>query len=182
MNQRLAAAALDNLRPDRFYNGAYVRLDYPFGDVPETQGVCTDVIIRAYRGVGIDLQSRVHEDMKKDFAAYPENWGLSRPDSNIDHRRVPNLRVFFKRNGQSLRVTQNAANYRVGDLVTWNVGPKGGRFIPHIGIVSSQKAPNGQPMIVHHIAGTPQLEPVLFSWPVTGHYRYLPIGQPDNPF
>lgn len=167
---RLARAALDRPRHPVHYDPAYVRLPYPKGDVPPGTGVCTDEVIRAYRSLGIDLQQLVHEDMKAHFSAYPKDWGLGRPDPNIDHRRVPNLRTFFKRHNASLPVTQNAADYRPGDLITCTVAGR----LPHIAMVVP--APDGgeRPWIVHNIGAGPQLEDRLFEFPLTGHYRYHP--------
>ena len=171
---KLVAAALDRTRHRVTYSGAYRRIPYPQGDVPAATGVCTDVVIRAYRAAfGIDLQQRVHEDMRRSFGTYPNRWGLTRPDPNIDHRRVPNLRVFFKRHGTALAVTRRAGDYRPGDLVTWRVNGR----LPHIGIVTDRRTADGtRPMIVHNIGAGPQLEDMLFDYPITGHYRYLPAG------
>jgi uncharacterized protein YijF (DUF1287 family) len=151
------------------YDGRYARLDYPAGDVPQDRGVCTDVVIRAYRALGIDLQQRVHEDMRAHFDAYPKLWGLARADRNIDHRRVPNLQRYFSRHGQSLPVKQDAAAFRAGDLVTWRLPGN----LPHIGIVSDRRV-GTRPLIVHNVGAGVQVEDVLFAWPVTGHYRYFP--------
>ncbi|MGF1628436.1 MAG: DUF1287 domain-containing protein [Kiloniellaceae bacterium] len=175
--ERLNAAALARTQARVVYDPAYVRLAYPGGDVAADRGVCADVIVRVYRAVGIDLQQRVHEDMTAAFEAYPQHWGLSRPDSNIDHRRVPNLEAFLKRQGAALAVTDDPQNYRPGDLVAWNLrgGPNGrGGFLPHIGIVTDRTGPSGRPQVVHSIGAGPKLEDVLFDWPITGHYRYLP--------
>ena len=163
-------AALDRTQHSVRYDGAYVRIDYPGGDVPSDTGVCTDVVIRSYRVLGIDLQKRVHEDMKRHFSAYPKNWGLSRPDSNIDHRRVPNLQVFFQRNGSSLPVTSNPADYQPGDLITCTVAGR----LPHVAIVVPAPDGGDTPWIVHNIGGGPKLENRLFEFPLTGHFRYHP--------
>ncbi|HKT88796.1 MAG TPA: DUF1287 domain-containing protein, partial [Candidatus Sulfotelmatobacter sp.] len=147
---------------------------YPGGDVPPDTGVCTDEIIRSYRAVGVDLQKEVHEDMAKNFDAYPRKWRWLRghPDPNIDHRRVPNLQVFFQRKGQSLPITNRADDYKPGDLVTWDLGGN----VPHIGIIVDQKDRwSGRYMIVHNIGG-PKMEDVLFNWKITGHYRYYGPG------
>lgn len=149
------------------YDPAYVVLPYPGGDVAPERGVCTDVVIRAFRGIGLDLQKAVHEDMKKAFAAYPRNWGLKRPDKNIDHRRVLNLRTYFKRRGWELPLTRNAADYKPGDLVTCIVGGS----LPHIMIVSDRRAPDGTPLIIHNIGAGTEEEDALFLFPLTGHYR-----------
>ena len=167
-----AAEARDGL-PVRYVT-AYVRIPYPGGDVPASTGVCTDEIIRVYRAVSVDLQKEVHEDMSRHFAAYPRRWGLSRPDSNIDHRRVPNLQAFFARHSQVLRITRSDADYSPGDLVTWDLG--GG--VPHIGMVVSRKVPGGtRYMLLHNIGAGPKVEDVLFAWKTTGHYRYYGPAQ-----
>ena len=171
--QKLSAAAIERTNHLVRYDPAYVRIPYPGGDVPSDTGVCTDEIVRAYRALGVDLQKEVHEDMLKDFAAYPHSWEGSHPDSNIDHRRVPNLRVFFSRHGTALLVTGQVNDYRPGDLVTWDLG--GG--VPHIGIVVDRKsAGSGRYTIVHNIGQGPRMEDVLFSWKITGHYRYFGPG------
>ncbi len=166
--ERLAAAAIEQTHIKVTYDSSYRKIAYPGGDVPETTGVCADVVIRAYRKLGVDLQLLVHEDMARHFRAYPQLWKLSGPDTNIDHRRVPNLQTFFRRAGAELPVSQNPADYRTGDLVTWSVPP----HLPHIGIVIGEKAPSGAPYIVHNIGRGPQIEDVLFAFPITGHYRY----------
>lgn len=171
-SDKLTIAALERTKHSVIYDGKYVNIPYPNGDVPANTGVCTDVVIRAYRQLGIDLQQRVHEDMKQYFSHYPSKrlWGLKRPDSNIDHRRVPNLQTFFKRHGQSLAVSKNANDYHPGDLVTWMLPGN----LPHIGIVTDAIAASGNPKIVHNIGRGPHLEDMLFNYPITGHYRYLP--------
>lgn len=152
------------------YNPSYVSLDYPGGDVPKETGVCTDVLVRAFRAVGIDLQKEVHEDMSRAFADYPKRWGLSRPDSNIDHRRVPNLMTYFQRKGKSVSITEAADDYRPGDIVSWDLG--GG--VDHIGIVTDMAlTPAGTSLIVHNIGAGTRVEEVLFDWKITGHYRYF---------
>lgn len=151
------------------YDGSYRSIPYPNGDVPLNVGVCTDLIIRAYRAVGIDLQVHVHEEMSEHFDAFPDRWGLTRPDPNIDHRRVPNLQTLFVRKGTRLPLTHSGADYVAGDLVTWNL-PGG---LPHIGLVSSQRSSDGErPLIVHNIGKGPRIEDVLFAYEITGHYRY----------
>jgi|UniRef100_UPI0037842865 uncharacterized protein YijF (DUF1287 family) len=168
--ERLVQAAMERTKLTVRYEPAYVRLDYPNGDVPADTGVCTDEIVRSYRALGFDLQKLVHEDMKRAFAAYPKIWGLKSTDKNIDHRRVPNLQTFFKRRGASLPVTQNAADYKPGDLITCTVPP----HLPHIAIVVP--APDGgtTPWIVHNIGQGPKCENRLFEFPLTGHYRFHP--------
>ena len=153
------------------YDGSYRKISYPMGDVPADTGVCSDVIIRAYRGIDIDLQKLVHEDMKKNFSIYPKNWGLSTTDRNIDHRRVPNLKVFFERYGKTLKVTDNPDDYKPGDLVTWNLRASGS--LPHIGIVTDLYSEDSKlPLIMHNIGGGQVLEDMLFDYKITGHYRY----------
>jgi len=176
---RLSAAALARTELEVTYDPAYVRLAYPGGDVAADRGVCADVVIRVYRSaLGVDLQLLVHEDMTAAFATYPQHWGLDRPDRNIDHRRVPNLEAFLKRQGAALAVTDDPADYRPGDIVAWNLkGMRG--FLPHIGIVTDRVGPDHRPQVVHNIGAGPQLEDVLFAWPITGHYRWLP--DPRNP-
>jgi uncharacterized protein YijF (DUF1287 family) len=169
----LIQAAIERTKHHVEYDGTYHSIDYPGGDVPSKIGVCTDVIIRAYRKFGIDLQVRVHKDIKRHFSKYPSKkiWGLKRPDKNIDHRRVPNLQVFFSRNGRCLNITKRVEDYRPGDLVTWVLPGN----LPHIGIVTDRYDENtGNPMIVHNIGKGPELEDMLFSYPITGHYRYFP--------
>jgi len=151
------------------YDPAYFRLDYPNGDVPAGKGVCTDVVIRAYRKLGIDLQKEVHEDIKAHFEKYPKNWGLTGPDRNIDHRRVPNLMTFFARYGDVKRISRDPGDYQPGDIVCWNLG--GG--ITHIGIVVRKKSADGQRhLIVHNIGAGQVLEDCLFRFRIIGHYRY----------
>ncbi|MBB1331930.1 DUF1287 domain-containing protein [Pseudoalteromonas sp. SG43-7] len=166
-------AANDRTTQSVRYDGAYHRIAYPNGDVPANIGVCTDVIIRSYRALGIDLQKLVHEDMRDNFSVYPSTriWGLTKPDSNIDHRRVPNLQAFFKRHGTVLPITNNAQTYKAGDIVTWMLPGN----LPHIGIVvDTYTADNKTPLIVHNIGAGPQREDVLFRYKITGHYRYEP--------
>jgi uncharacterized protein YijF (DUF1287 family) len=173
--RQLVAAAIERTHHSVRYVPAYVRIPYPGGDVPADTGVCTDEIIRSYRAVGVDLQKEVHEDMQQNFAAYPtqRRWLLARPDSNIDHRRVPNLMVFFQRKGESLPITGRAEDYAPGDLVTWDLGGN----VPHIGIVVDQRSRgSGRYTIVHNIGEGPKMEDVLFHWKISGHYRYFGPG------
>jgi len=166
---RLSNAALSIIDARIKYDGSYTQIPYPMGDVDKTKGVCTDVVIRSYRKLGIDLQKEVHEDMKAHFSAYPTKWGLKKPDTNIDHRRVPNLEVFFARNGQKLAVTQKASDYKTGDIVTWMINGK----LPHIGIVTNRKSADGKRfMIVHNVGGGQVLEDCLFRYDLTGHFTY----------
>jgi len=166
--ERLAAAAFERTRHRIKYDSSYRVIAYPGGDVPADRGVCTDVIIRSYRAVGIDLQVLVHEDMLRHFRLYPKKWGLTAPDPNIDHRRVPNLRAFLGRHGKALSTTRDAGGYSSGDVVTWEL-PRG---LSHVGIVTLRKARSGRPLVAHNIGAGPKAEDVLFKWKVTGHYRY----------
>ncbi len=165
----LSQAALELTKDDVTYDPAYFKIAYPGGDVPKDKGVCTDVVIRAYRKLGIDLQQKVHEDMKAHFSVYPKKWGLKTTDTNIDHRRVPNLMTFFERKGTVLAKSKNPSDYRPGDIVCWDLG--GG--ITHIGIVVDKKSPqNDRYMVVHNIGSGQRLEDCLFSFQIIGHYRY----------
>lgn len=153
------------------YTQDYFVIPYPNGDVPAGTGACTDVLIRSFRKAGVDLQKEVHEDMAANFAAYPRKWGLLKTDTNIDHRRVPNLQTFFTRKGKSLPITHTAANYKPGDVVSWDLNGKG---MTHIGIVSnlwSQKTKRY--LIIHNIGGGAKAEDRLFEWAITGHFRYF---------
>ncbi len=180
-NNKLSNAALGRLRSKVRYDGSYVKIGYPGGDVSPHIGVCTDVVIRSYRKLGVDLQEQVHRDMTAAFNSYPnpKKWGLSRPDTNIDHRRVYNLRKFFQRRGAGLNITHNPRNYKPGDVVSWMVGPD----LPHIGVVVNKrsKADPNRLMVVHNIARGPQLEDMLFAFPITGHYRYTPAHMRNIP-
>src|SRR6266404_8084915 len=170
--QKLVDAAVERTHHIVRYDPAYVRIPYPNGDVPSGTGVCTDEIIRVYRAVGIDLQKEVHEDMLHNFSAYPNQrrWLLAHTDTNIDHRRVPNLMTFFARKGENLTTSTQSADYAPGDLVTWDLGGN----VPHIGIVVDRKsARTGRFLVVHNIGQGPQMEDVLFNWKITGHYRYF---------
>jgi len=170
-DEALVSAAQDRLEHNVRYDGRYIKLGYPGGDVPANIGVCTDVVIRSYRAAyGFDFQKAVHEDMRANFSAYPKNWGLRRTDRNIDHRRVPNLEAYLKRQGASLGVSQKAEDYQPGDIVSWRLG--GG--LPHIGIVSDRKAQDGTPLIIHNVGAGPQEENVLFAYKMTGHFRFIP--------
>lgn len=170
---KLVAAAIERTNHSVRYVSAYVHLDYPGGDVPADTGVCSDEIIRSYRAVGVDLQKEVHEDMVKNWREYPPKakWHQSRPDASIDHRRVPNLMVFFSRQGESLPISLRAEDYSPGDIVSWDLGGD----VPHIGIVVNVKdRQSGRPLIVHNIGPVgPKMEDVLFAWKITGHYRYF---------
>ena len=168
-SKKLIQAAIERTKHNVRYDGSYRKIGYPNGDVPDNVGVCTDVVIRSYRKLEIDLQKDIHEDMKEHFDKYPKLWGLSRPDTNIDHRRVPNLITLYKRKGIVLPATDNPKDYVAGDLVTWIVAGN----LPHIGIVVDRRSHDGKrPLIVHNIGQGPQMEDVLFEYPITGHYRY----------
>jgi len=168
---RVIAGAKQQVGVTRGYDPAYRRIGYPGGDVPREVGVCTDVIIRAYRHAGADLQKLVHEDMKANFSKYPKNWGLRKPDTNIDHRRVPNLATFFTRRGGKLTVTRRGVDYQPGDVITWRLSSG----VPHIGLVSDVRARGtDRYLVVHNIGGGAQIEDVLFAYTLTGHYRWSP--------
>lgn len=167
--ERLSDAALLLTKQNVTYDGSYYVIAYPGGDIPQGKGVCTDAVIRAYRQLGVDLQKEVHEDMLHNFSCYPKLWGLNHTDKNIDHRRVPNLMVFFTRKGRSLPVTSNASDYRPGDIVCWNLYGA----VTHTGIVVNRKSPDGKRyLIVHNIGGGQVLADCLFSYKIIGHYRY----------
>lgn len=167
--QKLSDAAISLTKDKVTYDPAYFSLKYPNGDVPADKGVCTDVVIRAYRKLGIDLQEEVHKDMKANFSKYPKKWGLKRPDSNIDHRRVPNLDVFFSRFGTVKTKSYEAKDYAPGDIVSWLLPGN----LTHIGIVVNKKSADGKRyMIVHNIGGGQVMEDVLFAYTITGHYQY----------
>ncbi|MDR0872517.1 MAG: DUF1287 domain-containing protein [Prevotellaceae bacterium] len=167
--KRLADSALVLTKQKVVYDARYYSIAYPNGDVPEGKGVCTDVVIRAYRKMGIDLQKEVHLDMKANFSLYPKMWGMKSTDRNIDHRRVPNLMVFFSRKGKVKKISQEAADYQPGDIVCWNLG--GG--VTHIGIVAKRKsADNERYMIIHNIGAGQVLEDCLFDYKIIGHYQY----------
>ena len=166
---RLADSSLVLTKQKVHYDPSYFQIDYPNGDVPADKGVCTDVIVRAYRKLGIDLQKEVHEDMKANFDKYPKNWGLSGPDKNIDHRRVPNLMTFFTRHGTVKKISQDPIDYNPGDIVCWNLGGT----ITHIGIVVKKMSTDGQRhLMVHNIGAGQVMEDCLFSYKIIGHYRY----------
>jgi uncharacterized protein YijF (DUF1287 family) len=164
-------SALEQTRVTRGYTQEYYVIPYPMGDVPAETGACTDVVIRAFRRAGVDLQKEVHEDMSANFAVYPKKWGLPKPDTNIDHRRVPNLQTFFERKGKSLPLSLQAATYQPGDVVTWDIDGKG---MTHIGLVSNLWNETKQRyLVIHNIGGGTHAEDVLFRWRVTGHFRYF---------
>ncbi|WP_407402815.1 DUF1287 domain-containing protein [Chryseobacterium sp.] len=166
---QLSEAALGLTKDRVTYDPAYFSIKYPNGDVPADKGVCTDVIIRAYRKLGIDLQKEVHEDMKNNFSKYPKIWGLKKPDSNIDHRRVPNLKVFFSKFGKEKTMDQDPTHYLPGDIVTWILPGN----LTHIGIVVNKKSADGKRyLIVHNIGAGQVIEDCLFKFTITGHYQY----------
>lgn len=165
---KLSDAAITLTKDNVEYDADYFTIPYPNGDVPKGKGVCTDVIIRAYRKMGTDLQKEVHEDMQQHFSLYPKAWGLKTTDTNIDHRRVPNLQKFFSRFGEVKPVTDNALDYKPGDIVTWMLPANH----PHIGIVVNKKAPSGRYMMVHNIGYGQKMDDFLFESKITGHYRY----------
>lgn len=156
------------------YDPAYVKLQYPGGDVPADRGVCTDVIIRAFRQAhGLDLQQKVHEDMRSNFSLYPRRWGLKKPDRNIDHRRVPNLQVWFTRHALHFTPGNDPQNYQPGDVVTCTLPGN----LPHIMLVSDQKSQTGIPLVIHNIGAGAREEDILFAFPLTGHYRFKPAAK-----
>lgn len=166
--QQLVSAARQQVGVTLGYDPVYRQLAYPGGDVPLATGVCTDVLIRALRAQGLDLQQAVHEDMRAHFSAYPQSWGLKRPDRNIDHRRVPNLMTWLRRQGLAQPISQQATDYHPGDIVTWDLG----RGLSHIGLVSDRRTAQGVPLILHNIGRGAQEEDILFAFTVTGHYRF----------
>jgi uncharacterized protein YijF (DUF1287 family) len=169
--RKLLESTVEQTTLTKSYDLKYVVIAYPNGDVPIETGVCTDVVIRAFRKAGMDLQKEVHEDMKANFSVYPKKWGLQSPDANIDHRRVPNLQTFFTRKGKSLPITQNGADYKPGDIVAWDLDSKG---MTHIGLVSNlYSESNKRYQIIHNIGGGAQTEDRIFDWKIIGHYRYF---------
>jgi len=171
------SAALERTENKVIYNGNYFNIEYPNGDIPKEFGVCTDVIIRSYRQVDVDLQQLLHEDIKENFSKYPikMHWpNQKNPDTNIDHRRVPNLEIFFSRYGESLPISNNKDDYEPGDIITWDLK---GSSPWHIGIVTNKiSSTTKNPLIVHNIGRGPIINDMLFSFPIRGHYRYFPIS------
>jgi hypothetical protein len=166
---RLAKAAREQIGVTRSYDPAYVRLDYPMGDIDRSSGVCTDVVIRAYRDAfDVDLQKLVHEDMKAVFSSYPTIWGLTRPDKNIDHRRVPNLERYFERHSSALMLPPSLDGWQPGDLCTMRLGGR----LPHIGIVSDRLTDAGHPYVIHNIGGGTQEEDILGLYDDERRYRF----------
>lgn len=167
--KRLSNAAVELTKDKVTYDPRYFRIPYPNGDVPSDKGVCTDVIIRAYRKLGIDLQKKIHEDMRANFGKYPKKWGMKSTDKNIDHRRVPNQATFFSRFGTVKKISNKGEDYLPGDIVTWDLG----KGLVHIGIVTDRKSGDGKrPLIVHNIGQGQVLQDCLFSYKITGHYTY----------
>ncbi|WP_010180823.1 DUF1287 domain-containing protein [Aquimarina agarilytica] len=167
--QSFSDCVLELTKQQVVYDPSYFSIDYPNGDVPKDKGVCTDVVIRAYRKIGIDLQKLVHEDMKANFNQYPKIWSLKKTDKNIDHRRVPNLMTFFKRAGAEKKITKKNNDYLPGDIICWNLGGA----ITHIGIVVNKKSEDSKRyLIVHNIGAGQVLEDCLFNFEIIGHYRY----------
>ena len=168
---KMLQSAEEQTRLTKNYTQAYFTIQYPNGDLPIDTGACSDVVIRSFRAAGIDLQKEVHEDMAANFAAYPKKWGLSAPDTNIDHRRVPNLQTFFTRRGRSVDITANGDDYLPGDVVSWDLDGKG---MTHIGIVSNLwNEKTKRYLIIHNIGGGTKAEDRLFDWKITGHFRYF---------
>lgn len=168
--KQLIESAIEQTKVTTGYDPSYVAIEYPGGDVPLETGVCSDVVVRAFRKAGIDLQKEVHEDMKADWAAYPRKWGASSPDKNIDHRRVLNLMTFFDRKGKSLPITSNREDYLPGDIVAWDLGNK----VDHVGIVVNRWSADSRGyLIVHNIGAGARCQDVLLNWRITGHYRYF---------
>ena len=169
----IVASLLERTTHNVTYDGSYRSIGYPGGDVPENVGVCTDVIIRSYRKLGIDLQKLVHEDMQNNFTLYPSKriWGLNKPDKNIDHRRVPNLQTYFKRQGRALVLSDSPEEYKTGDIVTWMLPGN----LPHIGMVVNERSvQTGNPLIVHNIGRGAEKTDMLFDYKITGHNRFEP--------
>ncbi|HEX8016123.1 MAG TPA: DUF1287 domain-containing protein [Flavobacterium sp.] len=169
--EKLSEAAISIIDPSIDYDPTYFAIEYPNGDIPANKGVCTDVVIRSYRKLDIDLQKEVHEDMIENFSKYPnlKKWGMTKTDTNIDHRRVPNLEVFFERKGTKLPVSEDARDYKTGEIVTWMINEK----LPHIGIITNKKSEDGKRnLIVHNVGGGQVLEDCLFEYKIVGHFKY----------
>jgi uncharacterized protein len=169
--RKILESAAKQTETTKNYDPNYIVIPYPNGDVPMETGVCSDVVIRAFRAAGVDLQKAVHEDMKGNFSAYPQKWNLPQPDTNIDHRRVLNLQKFFERKEKALPVSNKAENYKPGDVVSWDLNGKG---MTHIGVVSNIfNVETKRYSIIHNIGAGAKIEDVLFDWKITGHYRYF---------
>jgi len=170
--EKISDSALALTNKQVIYDGSYYSIPYPNGDVPDGIGVCTDVVIRTYRANGLDLQKEVHEDMTANFNLYPKIWGLKKPDTNIDHRRVPNLMTYFERQDSKLPITNNGSDYQPGDIVAWDLGSG----TTHIGVVvNTPSTDNQRYQIVHNIGGGQVLEDCLFDFEIIGHYRFLSL-------
>jgi uncharacterized protein len=168
--RQIVDAAKAQAQLTRYYDPAYVKIGYPDGDVRPERGVCADVVVRAFRQVGLDLQKEIHEDMRRNFSKYPNLWGLSKPDSNIDHRRVPNLMTYFARKGKSVAITDRASDYLSGDVVAWRFD----NGLYHVGMVSDLLDQSSMaPKMVHNVGAGVQIEDVLFTWKIIGHYRFF---------
>jgi uncharacterized protein YijF (DUF1287 family) len=169
--RRVLDSARNQLTQTNNYTQDYRAMPYPGGDMPADTGACTDVVIRAFRNAGVDLQKEVHEDMAANFSAYPQKWGLNQTDTNIDHRRVPNLQTYFTRKGTSVQISADGNTYQPGDVVTWDLNGKG---MTHIGLVSNKwDEDTKRYLVIHNIGGGVQEEDRLFEWKITGHYRYF---------
>ncbi|CAD0008642.1 DUF1287 domain-containing protein [Flavobacterium salmonis] len=169
--EKLSEAAISIIDPSIDYDPTYFAIEYPNGDIPVNKGVCTDVVIRSYRKLDIDLQKEVHEDMIENFSKYPnlKKWEMTKTDTNIDHRRVLNLEVFFERKGTKLPVSEDARDYKTGEIVTWMINGK----LPHIGIITNKKSEDGKRnLIVHNVGGGQVLEDCLFEYKIVGHFKY----------
>jgi uncharacterized protein len=167
---KVVSAARSQIGVTTTYDPAYTKLAYPMGDVVQSKGVCTDVVVRAYRKVNVDFQALVHQDMKTNFSKYPKIWGLKKTDTNIDHRRVPNLEVFFKRKGKAVALANTGENFKPGDIVSWRLD----NGLAHVGVVSDKKSSFGlRPLVIHNIGQGTQEEDVLFAWKIVGHYRWF---------
>ena len=169
--KKLLESAVEQTKITRSYDPAYVVLPYPMGDVSMETGVCSDVVIRSFRKAGVDLQKEIHEDMTSNFSLYPKKWGLKKADSNIDHRRVPNLQTFFTRKGKALPITSESKDYQPGDVVAWDLDGKG---LTHTGLVSNiWNETSKRYLIIHNIGGGTEAEDRIFDWKIIGHYRYF---------
>lgn len=166
--KKVVDSALEQTQYTFEYDPSYAKLDYPNGDVPRERGVCADVIVRAFRSAGIDLQKEVHEDMSRHFSAYPNKWGARNPDSNIDHRRVPNLMTLLERRARSVPISKKPSDYFPGDVVAWELD----NHLLHIGLVTDAVAAGTQNyLVVHNIGAGAKIEDVLMNWKIIGHYR-----------
>jgi len=164
-------SAREQIEVTTHYTQDYRVIPYPGGDMPADTGACTDVVIRAFRKAGVDLQKEVHDDMAANFSAYPAKWGLTHTDTNIDHRRVPNLQTYFARKGSSVPIASDGNAFKPGDVVTWDLDGKG---MTHIGLISNDwNEASKRYLIIHNIGGGVAEEDRLFDWKITGHYRYF---------